>query len=91
MLLPDPTVVPRLPVDVLFKSVLRDGEVSFPEYIKELKKDLHEAMVLVEKHSSAERRGQANIYNRRVKGVDIEADNRVLRANKGECRKLVDP
>lgn len=48
-------------------------------------------MVLVEKHSSAERRGQANIYNRRVKGVDIDADNRVLRANKGECRKLVDP
>lgn len=85
--------VPRLPVDVLFKSALKDDcEVLFPQYVEDLKSDLHEAMVLAEKHASGEQRRQANIYNRRVKGVEIEPGDRVLLANKGERerKKLAD-
>lgn len=36
--------VPRLPVDAPFKS--DNSKVSFPQYIKELRKDLHEAMIM---------------------------------------------
>lgn len=85
--------VPRLPVDILFKSALRDNsEVSFPQYIEELRKDLQEAIITAEKHASDEQRRQAKIYNRRVKGVEIETGDRVLVANKGERgrRKLAD-
>lgn len=85
--------VPCLPVGVLFKSALRnDGEVSFPQYVEELKKDLCEAMVLAEKHASDEKNHQANIYNRRVKGVETEPGDRVILANKGERghKKLTD-
>lgn len=77
--------VPRLPVDVLFKSVLRDdGEVSLPQYVKELKRDLQEAMELAERHATKEQKRQADNYNKRVRGVQIEQGDRVLVANKGE-------
>lgn len=85
--------VPRLPVDVLFKSALReDGDVSYPKYVEGLMKDLKEAMVFAEKHASSEQRRQAKIYNRRAKGAPIEPGDRVLLANKGERgrRKLAD-
>lgn len=77
--------VPRLPVDVLFKSALReDGEMSFPQYVKELKQDLREAMALAERHANQEQKRQADNYNKRVKGMEIEQGDRVLVANKIE-------
>lgn len=70
--------VPCLPVDVLFKSVLRDDEgTSLPQYIEELRDDLREAMELAEKHANEEQRRQADVYNRRVKGTEIESGDRV--------------
>ena len=85
--------VPRLPVDVLFKSALRDENVvSYPKYVEDLKQDLQEAMALVEEHTGEEQKRQARIYNRRTKGVPVEVGDRVLVANKGERgrRKLAD-
>ena len=44
--------VRRLPVDVMFKSALREGgNVSYPKYVDD-KKDLNEVMVFVEKHKT---------------------------------------
>lgn len=77
--------VPCLPVDVLFESVLRDdSKISFPQFIKELRNYLHEAMIVAEKHTNDEQQWQANIYNKRFKGVEIEIGDRVLLANKAE-------
>lgn len=77
--------VPSLPADVLFESVLRDDtEISFPHFIKEQRNYLHEVMIVAEKHSNDEQKWQANIYNKRVKGVQIEIGDRVLVANKAE-------
>lgn len=69
-----------------------DGEISFSQYVEELKKDLCEAMVLAEKRASDEQKCQAYIYNRTVKGVEIEPGDRALLANKGERghKKLAD-
>lgn len=64
--------IPRLPVDVLFKSVLReDSEVAYPKFVDSLQKDLREAMLLVDKNAGREQKHQAQVYNRRVKGGQI--------------------
>ena len=85
--------IPRLPVDVLFKSVLReDGDAAYPKFVDSLHRDLREAMLLVEKNTGREQKHQARIYNRRVKGGQIVCGDRVLLANKGERgrKKLAD-
>lgn len=85
--------VPRLPVDVLFKSVLReDGKVAYPKFVDSLHKDLREALLLVEKNTGREQKHQAQVYNRRVKGGQIVCGDRVLLVNKGERgrKKLAD-
>lgn len=85
--------VPRIPVDVVFKSVLRDTEeVAYPKYMESLQKDLQEAIALAEAHTSKEQKHQADVYNRRAKGSRIEIGDRVLLSNKGERgkRKLAD-
>ncbi|XP_027859036.1 uncharacterized protein LOC114135710 [Xiphophorus couchianus] len=85
--------VPRLPVDLIFKSVLRDDTVcDYNAYVKSLMNDLHSAMVLAQEHSAAEQRHQSRQYNKRVRGLPLSVGDRVLLANKSARgkRKLSD-
>ncbi|KAL2089297.1 hypothetical protein ACEWY4_013985 [Coilia grayii] len=64
--------VPRLPVDILFKNVLRDPEISsYNRYVVSLTKDLQEAMAIAQRHVNKEQNCQAELYNRREKGKQI--------------------
>ncbi|KAI4889661.1 hypothetical protein NFI96_000231 [Prochilodus magdalenae] len=77
--------VPRLPVDVVFRSVLKDrDDVTYSKYIESLQDDLRTAMSLAETRASKEQKHQADVYNKRVRGSEIEIGDRVLVANKGE-------
>lgn len=85
--------VPRLPVDVLFRSVLHDSNVSgYDKYVESLVCDLKEAMVVAQEHVKKEQNRHALLYNRKVKGSNIEIGEQVLLANKKERgkRKLAD-
>lgn len=75
---------PRLPVDVLFESViLGGGTVDVSTYVQSLGKDLREAMSL----ACQQQNKQAEHYNRKCKGHLLELGDRVLLANKGEKGK----
>lgn len=85
--------IPRLPVDVLFRSVLHDPAVtSFDRYIATLTTDLKEAMAIAQDQAVKEQQRHAHLYNRKVKGPSIEIGDRVLLANKKERgkKKLAD-
>ncbi|CAL9690957.1 unnamed protein product [Knipowitschia caucasica] len=82
--------VPRLPIHVMFKSVLHDSTVSgYDKYVESLD-DLKEAMVVAQEHVKKEQ--HTLLYNRKVKGSTIEIGEQVLMANKREKgkRKLHD-
>ncbi len=85
--------VPRLPVDLMFQSVLRDKSVcDYDQYVKSLISDLQSAMSVAQKNSVQEQKHQSNQYNKRVKGLPLAIGDQVLVANKG-CRgkrKLAD-
>ncbi|KAF1373333.1 hypothetical protein PFLUV_G00259440 [Perca fluviatilis] len=85
--------VPRLPVDVLFRTVLHDSDVtSYDKYVACLANDLKEAMVIAQDHAAKEQDRHAQLYNRKVKGSQIGLGDRVLVANRTERgkRKLAD-
>ncbi|XP_072309403.1 uncharacterized protein [Eucyclogobius newberryi] len=85
--------VPRLPVDLLFKSVLHDGSVcDYNTYVKSLVDDLRSAMILAHGNSAVEQKHQSDQYNKRTKGLPLSVGDRVLLANKGVKgkRKLSD-
>ena len=80
--------VPRLPVDVLFKNILKDPEIgSYDSYVVSLTKDLQEAMAIAQGHVDREQGLQAELYNRHAKGKSISAGDRVLVSNKRERGK----
>ncbi|KAG1952355.1 interleukin-1 receptor accessory protein-like 1-A [Pimephales promelas] len=85
--------VPRLPVDLMFQSVLRDESIcDYSDYVQSLVGDLQSAMALAQKNSTAEQKHQSDQYNKRVKGLPLSVGDHVLVANKG-CRgkrKLAD-
>lgn len=79
---------PRLPVDVMFESVLLDGEkVDIDRYVQSLGENLKEAMNVAQKHASKQQRKQAEHYNRKVKGHTLNVGDKVLLANRGERGK----
>lgn len=85
--------IPRLPVDVMFHNVARDNDVTdYDSYVKRMRDDLREALALAQTNTGASQQRQADLYNKKQKGVDIEEGDRVLLANKGERgrRKLAD-
>ncbi|CAI5675080.1 unnamed protein product [Oreochromis niloticus] len=85
--------VPRLPVDVMFKSVLHDPiVVDFNSYSKLLLSYLSEAAKIAQEHTSTEQEHQARQYNKKIKGVSLNVGDRVLLANKGKRgkKKLAD-
>ncbi|KAL7842573.1 hypothetical protein SRHO_G00242620 [Serrasalmus rhombeus] len=77
--------IPRLPVDILFKQVLFDPNVSdYDCYVKSLISGLKDAMEIAQRHSSAEQQHQTCQYNKRVRGLHLNMGDRVLVANKSE-------
>uniref|UniRef100_A0A3B1KC70 Gypsy retrotransposon integrase-like protein 1 n=1 Tax=Astyanax mexicanus TaxID=7994 RepID=A0A3B1KC70_ASTMX len=85
--------IPRLPVDILFKNVLNDPDISsYDRYVAGLAEDLKKAMLIAQEHANKEQNRQARLYNRRVKGATIEVGDRVLVANRRERgkRKVAD-
>lgn len=85
--------VPRLPVDVVFQSVLHDLTVTdFSSYSRTLLSYLSEAANIAQQHATKEQEQQARQYNKKVRGVSLHVGARVLLANKGEKgkKKLAD-
>lgn len=85
--------VPRLPVDVVFQSVLHDLTVTdFSSYSKTLLSYLSEAANIAQQHATKEQEQQAHQYNKKVRGVSLHVGARVLLANKKEKgkKKLAD-
>lgn len=77
--------VPRLPVDIMFGSVLRDNEVmDYDDYVNSFQKDLKEAIRIAQSSTTQAQKKQAEQYNKRVKGVALEIGDKVLLANRRE-------
>lgn len=84
---------PRLPVDMMFESVLQDEQVIVHDaYVQALRRDLAEAVKIAQASTSKQQKRQANLYDRKLKGAPVAVGDRVLLANKGERgkRKLAD-
>lgn len=85
--------IPRLPIDVMFHSVERDNDITdYHSYVKRMRDDLKEALTMAQVNASAGQQRQADLYNKRIKGTDIDEGDQVLVANKGGRgrRKLAD-
>ncbi|XP_054643421.1 uncharacterized protein LOC129187765 isoform X1 [Dunckerocampus dactyliophorus] len=85
--------VPRLPVDMVFKQVLKDANVvDSRSYASKLMTNLHEAAAIAQRHARKEQLHQADGYNKRVRGTCLHVGDRVLLANKAERgkKKLAD-
>lgn len=84
---------PRLPIDVVFGSVLRDNDVvDYDVYVRDLLKDLKQAVTIARMTVGKQLKRHAALYNRKLKGAPVDVADRVLLANKGERgkRKLSD-
>lgn len=80
--------IPKLPVDVMFGSALRNEDVqTYDEYVKSLQKDLREAVHIAKSNTTDAQRKQAQGYNKRSKGAPLEVGDRVLLVNKKERGK----
>ncbi|XP_072769424.1 uncharacterized protein [Nerophis lumbriciformis] len=85
--------VPRLPVDMVFKQVLKDTSVvDYNTYASKLMTSLHEAANIAQQHTRKEQQHQADGYNKKIRGTCLNVGDRVLLANKAERgkRKLAD-
>lgn len=85
--------IPKLPVDVMFHNVERDNDITdYDSYVKRMRDDLKEALALAQVNAHSSQQRQADLYNRGIKGTDIEEGDQVLLANKGGRgrRKLAD-
>ncbi|KAF7640788.1 hypothetical protein LDENG_00014690, partial [Lucifuga dentata] len=73
---------PRLPVDLMFSSVLQDDQlVDYDVYVQSLKRDLANAIKIAQEYSGKQQQRQAQLYNRKLKGSPVEIGDRVLLAN----------
>lgn len=77
--------IPRLPVDVMFQSVLMDDQVvDYDGYVQCLRRDLAEAVRIAQISTTKQQEKQTELYNHKVRGAPVEVGDRVLLANKGE-------
>ena len=84
---------PRLPVDLMFESVLLDDQVvDYDAYVRRLRQDLADAIRIAQISTTKQQERQKVLYNRKLKGAPVDVGDRVLLANKGERgrRKLAD-
>ncbi|KAI3369533.1 hypothetical protein L3Q82_007743 [Scortum barcoo] len=57
--------VPRLPVDMVFRQVLKDASVvDYKTYASKLMASLHEAAGIAQQHTRKEQQHQADGYNK---------------------------
>uniref|UniRef100_H3AC60 Gypsy retrotransposon integrase-like protein 1 n=1 Tax=Latimeria chalumnae TaxID=7897 RepID=H3AC60_LATCH len=71
--------VPRLPVDIMFKNIMRDNTVvDYDTYAVSLIRDLQEAMALAQQHTTKEQKHQAKVYNKKIRGSSLILGDRVL-------------
>lgn len=85
--------IPKLPVDIMFGSALKNEEVqTYDEYVNSLQNDFREAVRIAQENTTGAQRKQAKVYNKRSKGAALEVGDRVLLVNKREKgkRKLAD-
>ncbi|KAL2087303.1 hypothetical protein ACEWY4_018362 [Coilia grayii] len=85
--------VPRLPVDMVFRQVLKDPVVSdYNTYAGKLMASLNVAATIAQQHAKKQQQRQADGYNKRARGTHLNVGDRVLLANKAERgkRKLAD-
>lgn len=85
---------PRLRVNVVFGSVLRDNDVvDYDEYVRDLLKYLKQAVTIVRMTAGKQLKRHAALYNGKLKGAPVDVGDRVLLANKGDARqaKIVRP
>ncbi len=83
----------RLPVDLIFETVLDDPDVvNYDSYIQALRRDMKEAMHAVQASAMKQLKRHADLYNRRVRSGPIDVGDQALPANKGARgkRKLAD-
>lgn len=74
--------VPRLPVDMIFKQVLKDANVvDYGTYASKLMASLHEAASIAQQYARKQEH-QADFYNKKVHGTCLNVGDRVLLANK---------
>lgn len=79
---------PRLPIDMMFDSVLLDDRVvDYNQYVQSFRDDLAQAMKVSQCSGSKQQQRQANLYNKKQKGAPVNIGDRVLLANKGERGK----
>ncbi|CAI5657640.1 unnamed protein product [Oreochromis niloticus] len=85
--------VPRLPIDVIFGSVIEHQDImDYDRYVQTLWRDLKEAMDLAQEVARKNLKHHTDLYNRKVRGAPVVIGDRVLLANKkgrGK-RKLAD-
>lgn len=75
--------VPRLPVDIMFGSTLRDEDVvAHDTYIDSFQRDLREAVKIAQSNMTVAQRKQAREYDKTVKGIPLEVGDHVLLANR---------
>ncbi len=79
---------PRLPIDMMFDSVLLDDQVvDYNQYVQCFREDLSQAMKLAQCSASKQQQRQANLYNKKITGAPVNVGDRVLLANMGERGK----
>ncbi|KAL2080735.1 hypothetical protein ACEWY4_024528 [Coilia grayii] len=85
--------VSRLPVDMVFRQVLKDPVVSdYNTYAGKLMASHNVAATIAQQHAKKQQQRQADGYNKRARGTHLNVGDRVLLANKAERgkRKLAD-
>lgn len=61
--------------------------VDYDNYVKKLRNDLKEALVVAQDNVDVSQQSQSELYNRRMKGGHMVLGDQVLLANKGERGK----
>ncbi len=64
---------PRLPVDLIFETVLDNPDVvNYDTYIQALRRDMKEAMHVTQASAMKQLKRHADLYNRRIRGGPID-------------------
>ncbi len=81
--------VPRLPVDIMFGSSLRNEEVmTYDTYVDSFQRDLREAAKIAQSNATEAQKKQAREYDKRVKGIPLEVGDCVLFVNRKDRGKV---
>lgn len=80
--------VPRLPVDIMFGSLLRNEDVvTHDAYVDSFQRDLREAVKIAQSNTTEAQKKQTREYDKRVKGIPLEVGDHVLLANRKDRGK----